>query len=113
MISPLRNDAEWRDWARSVSRKLDFLIEQQTKTENLIMAKIEDLVAEVAEETTVVGSVSALMDGLTAAINDLRTQLANAGLDTAAADNLLAQMRANKAALTDAVTRNSIDVIQP
>lgn len=100
------SDADKKTLIR-IEQKLDSLLKQTTKTGEKMMAKMDDLITEVAEETSVITSAGVLLDGLTAQIQALRDDLAQAGIDTAKIDEVLAQMQANKAALAEAVTRNT------
>ena len=93
-----------------IEKKIDSLLKlltAHTKEGEKIMAKLDDLVAEVAEETSVIASAGTLLDGLTAQVRALRDDLADAGVDTAKVDAVLASLQANKAALQEAVVRNT------
>jgi predicted metal-dependent enzyme (double-stranded beta helix superfamily) len=75
--------------------------------ETLLMARIDDVIAAVAEETSVIASVGVLLDKLTADIADLREDLVEAEGDTAKVDELLDAVEANKDLLRAAVIRNT------
>lgn len=83
---------------KTIIEKLDNLTTLQEK----IMATIADLQAEVAQETDVVASVLALIDGLV-----LQLQAAIAAADPLAVQAVLDQMVANREALAAAVTNNT------
>ena len=65
-----------------------------------IMATLEDLTAAVAQQSTVIESVTTLLDGLAA-------QLAAAGVDPAKLDELKAGIEANTERLAAAVARHT------
>lgn len=75
---------------------LTSLITQETR----IMATLDDIVADVAAEKTVVDGVVVLLDALAA-------QLAAAGLDQAKLTQLHNDILAQKQALADAVVRDT------
>lgn len=64
------------------------------------MAKIDDLVKAVEDETT-------LLDGLTVLIQGLRDQLTQVGVDQAKLDSALVAVEANKQKLAAALQANT------
>ena len=68
--------------------------------ENRIMALLDDVIADVAEETTVIESVVTLL-------TNLSQQLKDAGTDPVKLAALKTQIDANKAALAKAVVDNT------
>lgn len=78
--------------------KLDKLV----KNTETIMASIDDIASDVAAETTAIGGVSTLIQGL-------RDQIAAQGIPAdvqAKIDSVFAQVESNKAALAAALTAN-------
>jgi hypothetical protein len=75
--------------------------------EELQMAKIDDLIGKVGEQTTVVGGVGVLLDTLATDLKAVRDQLAQAGADTARLDEVLGSVSANTDILRAAVARNT------
>lgn len=90
-----------------IEKKIDLLLSQDKKLGEKIMASLDDLVVEVADQTSVITSAGVLLDGLTAQVQALRDDLAAAGMDTAKVDAVLASLQANKTALAEAVARNT------
>lgn len=70
------------------------------------MADLSALKADVEEETTVVQSVVTLLDGLSAAVADLKTKVESPEAQKAI-DDLDASVRSNRQALADAVAKNT------
>jgi len=68
--------------------------------ENRIMALLDDVIADVAEETTVIESVVTLL-------TNLSQQLKDAGTDPVKLAALKTQIDSNKAALAKAVVDNT------
>jgi predicted metal-dependent enzyme (double-stranded beta helix superfamily) len=91
----------------SMEIKFDRLNTKLSMLETLLMARIDDVIAAVAEETSVIASVGVLLDKLTADIADLREDLVEAEGDTAKVDELLDAVEANKDLLRAAVIRNT------
>src|SRR5438876_3869629 len=79
-----------------IERKLDQLLKQ----EQLIMAAIDDLTAEVARDTTVIGAATTLINGFAA-------QLAKAGTDPAKLKALQDSLKTNTDTLAAAVAANT------
>ena len=73
--------------------------------EERIMALLDDVIADVQEETTVIESVVTLLTSLSA-------QLAAAGTDPVKLAALKTQIDANKKALSDAVVANTSPPVQ-
>ena len=71
------------------------------------MATAQDVLDAVNDETTVEQSVITLLDHINASLADVKAQLAAAGADPAKLDAVISQINTNKAALADAVTRNT------
>ena len=72
-----------------------------------IMATLDQVLADVQEETTLISGISTLVDGLKTQLADA---LANAGLSPAVqaqVDQIFATAEANKAALAVALTANT------
>jgi predicted metal-dependent enzyme (double-stranded beta helix superfamily) len=91
----------------SMEIKFDRLNTKLSMLETLLMARIDDVITAVAEETSVIASVGVLLDKLTADIADLREDLVEAEGDTAKVDELLDAVEANKDLLRAAVIRNT------
>jgi uncharacterized protein YoxC len=70
------------------------------RTEANMAAKIDDLIKDVQDESTVI-------DGLGAFIQGLKDQLAQQGIDQAKLDQAFAVVEANKARLAAALTANT------
>ena len=98
---------DFTDADRKLLVRIDKNLNILLKTEEELMSKIDDLVIAVSEQTTVVASAGALLDGLTVAISELRNDLSNAGMDTTKVDAVMEQIATNKQALSDAVARNT------
>lgn len=120
-VWPMAYSNEDRVVITRIEKKLDTLNKMlQTTTTNLtklvltniqegekIMASLDDLIVEVADQTSVITSASVLLDGLTEQVQALRDDLAAAGQDTAKIDAVLLSLQSNKTALAEAVTRNT------
>lgn len=96
-----------REELYQLNRKLDFLIQLTALEGDMIMSTLDEVIAEAADETTVIGGLGVFVDGLAVQIADLKKQIADGGLDTTKVDALLATMKANKAGIADAITRNT------
>lgn len=70
------------------------------------LAKLQ---TDVAAQTTVIQSIQTLLAGLSKEITDLKTTLGDPAVAQKAIDDLAAQVEANSAALTQAVTANTPD----
>ena len=87
----------------AILRKLDGLAQLIRQEGATIMATLDQVLATVTEETTIIESIGALIQGL-------KDQIANAGLtaaDQAKVDQIFATAEANKAALATAVVANT------
>jgi hypothetical protein len=87
--------------------KLNAVLTAIKEGERRTMAKIDDVIAAVQEETTIVASVGVLLDKLTGMVVDLREELVAAAGDTAKVDELLTAVEANKDVLRAAVLKNT------
>lgn len=88
----------------ALERKLDRVLNALITNQEIIMADLTKLTADVAAETTVDTAVQTLLTNLVA-------QIKAAGGDQAALDALTTQMEANAAALSAAVTANTPAVV--
>lgn len=84
----------------------------QTKGDAL-MATVADLVQRVTDQKAVSDSIVALVDGLAAQLGQVAQQLRDQGIDPAQLDQLVSDLDAQKAELSDAVTRNTPEVPAP
>lgn len=89
---------------RLIIKQADRIIYHIQKAEQLIMGKFDALSAAVAEDTTVTQSVITLLDGIAQQIADL---IAAGTVDAAELQNLVDQITANSATLSEAVTANT------
>lgn len=82
--------------------RFDAYLSRVTQMENITMATLDDVVAEVTAQTSIVASVKALVAGL-------QTQLADAiaSNDPAKVQAVLDALKANDAALAEAVPANT------
>ena len=111
----------WNPFDR-IESKLDQVIAQQariyallTKQGALAMGLKEDvdnLVAEVEENTTVVGSVQTLLTQLTSMLTSLKDQIADPAAQ-AALQQAITTLDANNKAIAAAVTANTPNVVNP
>jgi len=92
----LSQDPETTSLLRQVMAKLDVL----TNKENTIMSALDDLTAQVAQNTTVIGSALTLIQGLAA-------QLAAAGTDPVKLAALQASLKQSDDDLAAAVAANT------
>lgn len=77
-------------------------------TGDLIMSKeLDDLTAQVEENTEVEGSAVALINGIAAQLTALAAELANVGVDNSKVTALAAQLRSSADALAAAVAANT------
>lgn len=87
----------------TVNAKLDAITAKITQLEKHVMAKLDDVIADVTAEGTVIDSVLTLIQGL-------KDQIANLGLSTedqAKVDAIFAQVEANKGKLASAIPANT------
>lgn len=105
-VQPSQTKAGW-SWPfnsnKDVNRKLDQVLQNQALILGILrkeMAAIDDLTAQVAENTTVEGSAITLIQGIAA-------QLAAAGTDPAKLAALQTQLKASGDALAAAVAANT------
>ena len=71
------------------------------------MGTVADIQAEVAEQGTVVDGVVTMLDGISQELKTIKSQLEGAGADTAAIDQIIADLDANTNKLAEAVARNT------
>jgi hypothetical protein len=90
----------------SIESKIDKLIKQETKN----MATLDNLVAEVANQTSVDASVLTLIGGLVTQLQALANQ---ATVDPAALQALVTSLKANDDKLALAVVANTPTVAAP
>ena len=65
------DDEEWRTWARSVSRRLDLIVNLISTERTETMATLADLQAKVAAVADTEDAAAALISGLAQKIQDL------------------------------------------
>jgi hypothetical protein len=87
-----------------INDKLDLILNK----ENILMATIQDVVTEVAAETTVNDSIVTLLDGIAAQLT-----AAQASSDPTAIAAVITSLQANSKILTDAITANTPVVVIP
>ena len=90
-------------WFSRIERKLDailHLLRDSRKREIIMSAELDALTAKVVETNTVMGSAVALIGGLAAQIEALKT-------DPAALSALAASLEGSKAALAAAILANT------
>jgi hypothetical protein len=92
------------DRLERIEHKLNKLLQKV----NILMATIQDVVTEVAAETTVNQSIVTLLDGIAAQL----TAANNSG-NPAAVDAVIASMQSNSKILTDAILANTPVVVVP
>lgn len=80
--------------------KIISMLKKSQQKEIQIMAKVQDVLTAVQEETTVTQSIITLLDQIKAALDA-------AGTDEAMLDQVKAMIDANKTAMADAVVRNT------
>jgi uncharacterized coiled-coil protein SlyX len=102
------------DNQKALTKKLDVLdlrvqvlTDLVKKLEGKLMAKIDDVIAAVAEETTVIASVGVLLDRLTAEIADLKEDAADGRVEAEKVDALYESVKANSDILRAAVVKNT------
>ena len=69
-------------------------------SEDILMTTVADIKAELASQTTIIGSLKSLISGLVAAVEANKT-------DPTALDDILAQIKANDAELAAATVTNT------
>ena len=84
-----------------IEYKLDKILLNLSLMENQIMASIQDIVSAVTAETDLVKGVATIIDTLSV---DIKTLVDAAGTPIPGLDALLANVQANSAALTAAVS---------
>jgi hypothetical protein len=78
-----------------------------TNSEKVIMSVLDEIEAEVASNTSVVGSVEILVQNMTAKIQEQTDALAAAGVDTTRMQAVLDAIKANDTRLGALVTANT------
>jgi len=88
------------------------IVKEVRKTEARIMSTLDEVVAKVAEQSSVVASAAALIDGLqdklTAALKAV-----NDGADPAKLKEIVDALEADRAKLVEAMKENTIAEIEP
>jgi hypothetical protein len=84
----------------AIARKLDDILAALESMESNIMAKLDDIIADVADESTVDDSIITLL-------NNIAQQLKDAGQDPAKLQALQDAIDANKAKIAAAVAANT------
>jgi hypothetical protein len=85
------------------------IVKELRKMEARIMATLDDVIAKVAEQSSVVASAAALIDGLQ---NKLEAAL-KAGVDPAKIQSIVDALESDKAKLVEAMKENTIAEIEP
>ena len=78
-----------------------------TNSEKVIMSVLDEIEAEVASNTSVVGSVETLVQNMTAKIQEQTDALAAAGVDTTRMQAVLDAIKSNDTRLGALVTANT------
>lgn len=99
--SPCKWLRDWMWWAARVEAKLDAILHRMRETETMTMAILDELVAQVAENTSVEQSAILLIEGIAA-------QLAAAGTDGTKLAELKARLATSATALAAAVAANTV-----
>jgi hypothetical protein len=73
----------------------------------IMSQEMDDLVAQVGRNTTVIGSAADAFAGIKAKLDDVTAELANSGVDTAKLASLSAQLSASTDQLAAAVVANT------
>jgi hypothetical protein len=92
------------------NEKLDAILKllRESKTREVgIMATLEQVLADVTEETTLIGSLSTLTAGLKAQLDDVLAGINLPPVVQAKVDAIFAAAEANKAAVAAAITANT------
>jgi len=92
---------------RRLLQGIDHKLDQLLSKEDELMATAQDVLDAVNDETTVEQGVITLLDKINAQLTDVKARLTAAGADPAELDVVISQINTNKAALADAVTRNT------
>ncbi len=82
-------------------------------TETALMSVLDDIEAEVAANTSVVGSVETLVQNMTAKVQEQADALAAGGVDTTRLQMVLDSIRANQTRLGALVTQNTPAPAEP
>lgn len=85
---------------QAIEQKLDRILKLLTKNQEIIMADLSQLTADVTADTNAVTAAVALINGLAA-------QITAAGTDPVKLKALTDQLEANNAALAAAITANT------
>ncbi len=86
------------------------IVKEMKKTEARIMATLDDVIAKVAEQSSVVASAAALIDGLQ---DKLAAALTKEGVDPEKVKAIVDSLDADKAKLVEAMKENTIAEIEP
>lgn len=93
------------DWIKSLS---GLVTKHDLKEmENRIMAKIEEVLQDISDESTLEDSILALVTGIKQQLADALANVTVPADVQAKIDAAFAQLEANKAKLTDAITANT------
>jgi hypothetical protein len=85
------------------------IVKELRKTEARIMATLDDVIAKVAEQSSVVASAAALIDGLQDKLNAALKE----GVDPAKVKAIVDALEADKSKLVEAMKENTIAEIEP
>jgi hypothetical protein len=96
-------DPELTGLLRDLNRKLDSII----KTQEKMMATLDEVLADVTAETTQIASISALIDGLRQQLADALAGATLPPATQAKIDEIFTAAEANKAAIAKALAANT------
>lgn len=85
------------------------IVKEMRNTEAKLMSTLDDVIAKVAEQGTVVASAAALIDGL----QDKLAEALKSGVDQNKIKDILDALDADKAKLAEAIKENTVAELEP